>query len=115
MGWGIERRGRSECTYPSRLYVGVDSVRVDDNSDTIARGGGRSFRTWCSSGKSRLMIPPNLSPTELVVSKPASVTSGLFGVGRVQDGHAMRMLNTASASFLLAAATKRIRLDTMSH
>ena len=45
--WRLERLIRESGT----------NFRVADHLDTIARGGGWSFRTWCYSGKSRLMIP----------------------------------------------------------
>ena len=65
-----------------RQTVKVDHFRIADHLDTIARGGGWSFRTWCYSGKSRLPIWRPLD----------------------EDTY------TASASLLLAAATKSIVL-----
>jgi Fur family transcriptional regulator, peroxide stress response regulator len=46
---------------------------------------------------------------------PASATVETFDVEEQRDGHSMRKLNTASVSFLLAAAMKRTSLDKMLH
>jgi hypothetical protein len=84
--WNGLRRIRTEPIPSLPAKCGFQSNgRMADHPDTIARGGGWSFRTWCYSGKSRLMFPhqSDLSPTALVVLKPASATSGPFDVGRM--------------------------------
>jgi hypothetical protein len=57
----------------------------------------------------------NLSPLPLLSENPARVTSGPFDVVRVRGRPPDEILNTASASFLLTAATISISLDKMSH
>ena len=37
--------------------AGILNFWMADHLNTIARGGGLSFPTWCYSGKSRIMIP----------------------------------------------------------
>jgi len=58
---------------------------------------------------------PICRPLPWLSQNPASATSGPFDVERVTGGHSMRILITASSSLLLAAATKSISLDKISH
>jgi hypothetical protein len=54
---------------------------------------------------------PTCRPLPWSSQNPARATSGPFDLG----GASMRILNTASASFLLAAANKSTSLDKMSY
>jgi hypothetical protein len=92
------------------------NFRVADHLDTMARGGRWSFRRWCYSGKSRLMIPhQSVAHCPGRLKTPRAQRRDRSTWEEQQGGHSMWILNTSSASLLLAAASKSMSLDKVSH